>query len=67
MKIELWPCEYTASRSAPGCNATATTLVRPIDEQGRPLSQEELCDEHMEKKILASCNAKVHDRRRSVP
>jgi hypothetical protein len=63
MKIELWRCEYPAPCSARGCKARADTLVKHVDEQGRLISQVELCDEHVKKTIIGWENLKVHDRR----
>ncbi|MGC2492002.1 hypothetical protein [Candidatus Binatus sp.] len=61
MKIELWRCEYPEPCSARGCKARAETLVKHIDEQGRLISQAELCDEHIKKTIIGWGNLKVDD------
>ena len=44
--VELWPCGYTARCSAPECRRRATTILRYLDNQGRPDGQTEACDAH---------------------
>jgi hypothetical protein len=45
-QAELWPCGYTARCSAPECRRRATTILRYLDNQGRPDHQTEACDAH---------------------
>ena len=66
MEIELRRCEYKARCAAPGCKASATTLVRHLDEQWHIIRQFELCYEHV-KQGLAIGSAKVPDRRHVEP
>jgi hypothetical protein len=47
-EIQLFTCGYAARCSVRQCSATATTLARYTDDQGRPLQQRELCDRHAE-------------------
>jgi hypothetical protein len=34
--VELWPCGYVAKCSARECRRRATTILRYLDNQGRP-------------------------------
>jgi hypothetical protein len=43
--IELWPCGYTTKCSLE-CRRRATTILRYLDNQGRPDRQTEACDDH---------------------
>jgi hypothetical protein len=47
-EIELLACGYTVQCTAGNhtCRASATTIARYTDAQGRPLRQRELCDRH---------------------
>jgi hypothetical protein len=46
-EIELLRCDYAARCSRAGCRQyRATTIVRYVDSQGRPLRQFEVCDAH---------------------
>ena len=46
-EVELLRCEYTARCARAGCRQyRATTIVRYVDHQGRPLRQLEVCDGH---------------------
>jgi hypothetical protein len=46
-EIELLRCGYAARCVRAGCRQyRATTIVRYVDNQGRPLRQIEVCDEH---------------------
>ena len=48
-EIELLRCEYAARCARVGCRRyRATTIVRYLDNQGRPLRQLEACDQHAE-------------------
>jgi hypothetical protein len=40
--VELWPCGYDARCSAPECRRRATTILRYLDNQGRPHPQTDL-------------------------
>ena len=42
--VELCPCGYIARCSAPECRRRATTILRYLDNQGRPEHQTEACD-----------------------
>jgi hypothetical protein len=42
--VELWPCGYIARCLAPECRRRATTILRYLDNQGRPEHQTEACD-----------------------
>jgi hypothetical protein len=43
----LLRCDYAARCSRAGCRQyRATTIVRYVDSQGRPLRQFEVCDDH---------------------
>ena len=47
LEVELWPCGYSATCSAPGCAvAAATTILRYLDDQGRPYRQTDVCETH---------------------
>ena len=46
-EVELLRCDYAARCSRSGCRQyRATTIVRYVDSQGRPLKQIEVCDDH---------------------
>jgi hypothetical protein len=46
-EVELLRCDYAAHCSRAGCRQyRATTIVRYVDNQGRPLKQLEVCDDH---------------------
>ena len=46
-EIELLRCDYAARCARARCRPyRATTIVRYVDNQGRPLRQIEVCDEH---------------------
>jgi hypothetical protein len=42
--IELWPCGYVAKCSARECRRRVTTILRYLDNQGRPDHQTDACD-----------------------
>jgi len=42
MAVEFWPCGYTARCSARECRRRATTILRYLDNQGRPDRQTQL-------------------------
>jgi hypothetical protein len=45
--VELLRCDYAARCVRAGCRRyRATTIVRYVDHQGRPLRQFEVCDDH---------------------
>jgi hypothetical protein len=44
--VELWQCGCVARCSAPDCRRHATTVLRYLDNQGRPDHQTEACDAH---------------------
>jgi hypothetical protein len=44
--VELWHCGYTARCSGPECRRHATTILRYLDNQGRPDRQLDACDTH---------------------
>jgi hypothetical protein len=46
-EVELLRCDYAARCARAGCRQyRATTIVRYVDHQGRPLRQLEVCDDH---------------------
>jgi hypothetical protein len=45
-EVELWPCGYSATCTAPGCRRRATTILRYLDAQGRPYRQTDVCETH---------------------
>ena len=46
-EVELLRCDYAARCSRVGCRQhRATTIIRYVDNQGRPLRQFEVCDGH---------------------
>jgi hypothetical protein len=60
-ELELWPCGYIARCSALGCRRRATTILRYLDNQGRPDHQADACDTHASE---LSAELRVIDRRR---
>jgi hypothetical protein len=38
-EVELWPCGYSAERSVPWCGRRATTILRYLDAQRRPIGR----------------------------
>jgi hypothetical protein len=60
-QVELWPCGYVAKCAAPECRRRATTILRYLDNQGRPDRQTEACSAHA---IGLSAGMNVIDRRR---
>jgi hypothetical protein len=58
--VELWPCGYTTKCSRE-CRRRATTILRYLDNQGRPDHQTDACDTHVSE-LCAELN--VIDRRR---
>ena len=44
--VELWPCGYTARCSTHECRRRATTILRYLDNQGRPYRQTDVCESH---------------------
>jgi hypothetical protein len=58
--VELWPCDYT-TKCSQECRRRATTILRYLDNQGRPDRQTEACDSHASE---LSAELKVIDRRR---
>jgi hypothetical protein len=59
-QVELWQCGYTAKCSAPECRRRASTILRYLDNQGRPDRQTEACDAHASE---LSAELNVIDRR----
>lgn len=59
--VELWPCGYIARCAARECRRRATTIMRYLDNQGRPDGQTEACEIHAR---ALSAELKVIDRRR---
>jgi hypothetical protein len=59
--IERWPCGYVAKCSAPQCRRRATTILRYVDNQGRPDHQADACGIHSRE---LSAELTVSDRRR---
>jgi hypothetical protein len=57
---DSWPCGYTAKCSAPECRQRATTILRYLDNQGRPDRQTHACVTHASE-LTADLN--VIDRR----
>jgi hypothetical protein len=46
-EVELLRCDYAARCVRSGCREhRATTIIRYVDDQGRPLRQFEVCDGH---------------------
>jgi hypothetical protein len=60
-QMEFWLCGYTSRCSAPECRRRATTILRYLDNQGRPDRQTEACSAHA---IGLSAHMNVIDRRR---
>jgi hypothetical protein len=60
-EIELWPCRYSAGCSEPGCRRPATTILRYLDNRGRPDHQTDACDTHTSE---LCAELRVIDRRR---
>jgi hypothetical protein len=60
-QMEFWLCGYTSRCSAPECCRRATTILRYLDNQGRPDRQTEACSAHA---IGLSAHMNVIDRRR---
>jgi hypothetical protein len=58
--VELWPCDYTTKCSLE-CRRRATTILRYLDNQGRPDHQTDVCDDHANE---LSAELNVIDRRR---
>jgi hypothetical protein len=67
-QVELWPRGYTAKCSAPGCRRRATTILRYLDNQGRPDHQTDACVTHASELsatgLKSSAELRVIDRRR---
>ena len=61
-QVELWPCGYVARCSVLDCRRRATTILRYLDNQGRPDRQTEACSAHA---IGLTAHMNVIDRRRS--
>jgi hypothetical protein len=59
--VELWPCGYVAKCSARECRRRATTILRYLDNHGRPDHQTDACDTHASE---LSAELNVIDRRR---
>jgi hypothetical protein len=59
--IERWPRGYVAKCSAPQCRRRATTILRYVDNQGRPDHQADACAIHSRE---LSAELTVIDRRR---
>jgi hypothetical protein len=59
--IEPWPCSYVAKCSARECRRRATTILRYLDNQGRPDHQADACAIHASE---LSAELRVIDRRR---
>jgi hypothetical protein len=59
-QVELWPCGCVARCSVPDCRRRATTILRYLDNQGRPDGQTEACSAHA---IGLSADMNVIDRR----
>jgi hypothetical protein len=67
VKVELQRCGYSARCSCADCHKHhATTIVRYLDSQGRPLHRiVEVCDEHAEQIKREQHGASVRDLRGS--
>jgi hypothetical protein len=63
-QVELWPCGYVTRCSAPECRQRATTILRYLDNQGRPDHQTDACDIHAS---ALSGELRVIDRRGTAP
>jgi hypothetical protein len=60
-QVELWPCGYVGKCSVRECRQRATTILRYLDNQGRPDRQTDACDAHAS--VLCT-ELRVIDRRR---
>jgi hypothetical protein len=45
-EVEVWPCGYSARCSVPWCRRRAATILRYLDNQGRPYRQADVCETH---------------------
>ena len=62
-QAELLRYDYAARRSRAGCGQyRATTIVRYVDNQGRPLRQLEVCDAHADLIVRRGSAAEWHVR-----
>ena len=62
-QAELLRCDYAARRSRAGCRQyRATTIVRYVDNQVRPLRQLEICDAHADLIVRRGQRGGVHVR-----
>ena len=59
-EVEVWPCGYSSACSVPWCRRRATTVLRYLDNQGRPYRQTDVCDTHARELCF---EMKVIDRR----
>jgi len=59
-EVEVLPCGYTAKCSVPWCGRRATTVLRYLDNHGRPYRQTDVCGIHARELCVGM---KVIDRR----
>ena len=45
-EVEVWFCGYSAACSVRDCRRRATTVLRYLDNQGRPYRQTDVCETH---------------------
>jgi hypothetical protein len=60
-EIQLLACGFSAQCTVRGCRARAAMLARYTDDQGRPLRQRELCEQHAD--WLRANRPNIHDLR----
>ncbi len=60
-EVELLSCGYSAKCSVPWCSHPATTILRYLDNQGRPYRQTDVCETHARELCV---EMKVIDRKR---
>jgi hypothetical protein len=46
LEVEVGPCGYVAKCSVPWCRWHATTIMRYLDNRGRPYPQNAVCETH---------------------
>jgi len=60
-EVELLSCGCSAKCSVPWCSHPATTILRYLDNQGRPYRQTDVCETHARELCF---EMKVIDRKR---
>jgi hypothetical protein len=64
LEVEVWPCGYVAKCSVPWCRRHATTIMRYLDNRGRPYRQNAVWETHARE---LSVDMKVINRRSCAP